>query len=151
MAPGRAFFWCGLVSPRHFHMSTPKKAAFLVLKLRTIDDHLGQVLSWRGPVGGKQALRAKLTMSYDASLAKLPFASAIEVDVHGTLRLFGLISVEPAPDAREEAMEFVPVDPAEPSPDAKARELEEAIAEVSSWFKQHGGPSLVGSSRFNPN
>lgn len=74
--------------------------AFLLLKLRSIDDDQGAIESWRGLVGSQQSLGIELTLHYDARILALPQAALLPVDLgNGVQRLCVLLSVEPAPDA----------------------------------------------------
>lgn len=73
------------------------------LLLRSADDHQGQVLTWRGPKGGRPALALTLVMDYDAGLAGLPMLTRLVVKIAPCLeRTFALLSVEPLAEAAEQ-------------------------------------------------
>jgi hypothetical protein len=102
-----------------FMSLSPEIPAFLLLHLRSIDDDASAILSWRGAIGGQQPLAAQLTLAYTDHLAKLPKLSPIELQLGvGYSRLFALVSVEPAPEARKIDLALFDLAP-EPEP-AKA-------------------------------
>ena len=79
-------------------------ADFMVLKLLSVDDYDGALLSWRGAVGGLPSLLVDLTTDYDERLAALKPYTLLDLDVHGCKRRFALLTVVPAPDAYESGM-----------------------------------------------
>jgi hypothetical protein len=96
-------------------MSTLPPPAFLRLKLRTTDDELGQLLSWRGRVGGRVPLYTTLVLHYDDDMA-------------GIKRQYGVLSVEPAPDATEVSLEVRRLE--QPAPEA----AEPDLADMGSFY-----------------
>jgi hypothetical protein len=109
-------------------MSTLPPPAFLRLKLRTTDDELGQLLSWRGRVGGRVPLYTTLVLHYDDDVAALRVGAPIVLDMAGIKRQYGVLSVEPAPDATEVSLEVRRLE--QPAPEA----AEPDLADMGSFY-----------------
>lgn len=90
-------------------MPCPTKPAYICLRLRSCDDHVGQVTTWRGLVGGQQPLLIELTLAYDEGLATLPTLTRLIIAVQGTERLFALLSVTPSSQASEYDLTVLPL------------------------------------------